>query len=124
MARASVAVLLLAFLVGCGGNTQPPSSASNLTPGMAKKTIVKGRTTQAEVVEVFGPPDLVTHRDNIEVWTYDKLRYDVENSGGYLTVGIAGAGGTRSSSSSTSTMLIVYFATDVVTDYRLSVVHF
>jgi len=92
---------------------------------MAKKTIVKGTTTQAEVTEVFGPPDLVTHRDGIEIWTYDKIRYDVQSSGGYLTILIAGASSSRTTSSSVSTMLIVYFDShDVVTDYRLSTVKF
>src|SRR5438874_5287753 len=71
---------------------------SNLTAGMAKKTIVKGQTKQADVMEVFGPPDLVTHRDNMQIWTYDKIHYDVSSSGGYLTVLVAGTGGSSARS--------------------------
>ncbi len=113
-------------LVGCAtSTTAPPVTESNLTPGMAKATIVKGKTIQAEVIEVFGPPDLVTHRDDMQIWTYDKIRYEVETSGGYLTVLIAGAGGRRARSSSTSTMLIIYFdSNDIVQDYRLSMTRF
>jgi hypothetical protein len=92
---------------------------------MAKKTIIKDQTTQAEVTEIFGPPDLVTHKDNMQVWTYDKIRYDVESSDGYLNVLVAGVGGRKARSSSTSTMLIIYFdSNDKVVDYRMSVTRF
>ena len=59
MAMSYVVILLLglAFGTGCNkSNTSPLPSESNLTAGMAKKTIVKGQTTQAEVMEIFGPP--------------------------------------------------------------------
>ena len=119
------AVVLSAILGACASKEKDPAERSNLTAGMAKKTIVKGQTTESEVLEVFGPPDLVTHRDNLQIWTYDKLRYDVENSGGYLTIGLAGVGGGGSKSSSTSTMLIIYFdERDVVRDYRMNVTRF
>jgi hypothetical protein len=122
----SGAVVLSAMAAGCAPKEPAqPAQRSNLTAGMAKKTIVKGQTTEAEVLEVFGPPDLVTHRDDLQIWTYDKVRYDVENSGGYLTVGVAGMSGGGSKSSSTATMLIIYFDNkDVVRDYRLNVTRF
>mgnify|MGYP000594086209 CR=1 FL=1 len=127
-----IASLVIAGLLGFAPiGCQSPSGGdvaarpSNLTPGMAKKTITNGRTSQAEVTEVFGPPDLVTHRDGIQIWTYDKIRYDVQASSGYFNVLIAGTGSSRTTSSSTSTMLIVYFdANDIVTDYRLSTIRF
>lgn len=122
-------LLLLVFTAICGGcassNTDPPPTESNLTAGMAKRTIQNGRTTQAEVLEVFGPPDLVTHRDGMQIWTYDKVRYDIESSSGYFTVLLAGGSNQKVRSSSTSTMLILYFdEQDVVRDYRMSVVRF
>lgn len=120
----TAACLNLGF--GCASYPQDDTaSKSNLTPGMAKKVITKGATKQAEIMEVFGPPDLVTQRDSQEIWTYDKIRYDVESSGGYLTVLLAGASNSRTRSSSTSTMLIVYFdSSDTVVDYRLSSMRF
>jgi len=125
----SVALLLsLTFAAyGCqsSGDAEPPAGKSNLTAGMAKKSIVKGQTTQADCMEIFGPPDLVTHRDNIQIWTYDKVRYDVQSSGGYLNVIVAGGESRRTTSASTSTMLILYFdSRDIVTDYRLNTVRF
>lgn len=80
---------------------------------MAKRVLVKGQTTQAEVMEVFGPPDLVTHRDDTQLWTYDKISQDVEESSGHFR------------SSNRSTMLIIYFdGSDLVRDYRMSVTKF
>lgn len=122
-----VAIAALLLVSGCQNNatreTEP--SRSNITAGMAKKSVVKGQTTQADVMEIFGPPDLVTHRDGIQIWTYDKVRYDVQSTSGYLNVLIAGTGSGRTTSSSTSTMLILYFdSRDVVTDYRLNTVRF
>ena len=72
-------VLSAVLLAGCSHNPRPVTE-SNLTPGMAKATIVVGETSQAEVMEVFGPPDQVTHRDNKQIWTYDKIRYDMQAS--------------------------------------------
>ena len=102
-----------------------PADQSNLTQGMAKKTIVKGQTNQAEILEVFGPPDLTTYKDGTEVWTYDKISQEMSSSGSYFTVLIAGARQSSSSRSSRSTMLILYFdQADIVQDYRMSVTKF
>ena len=118
-----VAVLITtALMAGC---ETTPAAPSNLTPGMAKMTIAKGQTTQAEVIEIFGPPDLVTHRDDVQVWTWDKISQDVKVSNDYLYLLVYGGTGQRTRSSSTSTMLIVYFdADDVVLDYRMSTTRF
>ena len=114
--RSSASRLLLAsgallLAAGCASSSQdnPPAGASNLTPGMVKMKLVKGQTRQAEVLEVFGPPDQVTHKDDQQVWTYDKTSYDYEKRSDYVTVLLAGAGGDRVRSTSKSTMLIVYF---------------
>lgn len=121
---ATVVMLLASSACHSQPREQSPQ-ASNLTAGMAKRSIAKGVTTQAEILEVFGPPDLVTHRDDIQIWTYDKIRHEVESSDGYLNVLIAGTSSGRTTRSSTSTMLMLYFdAQDVVRDYRLSVVRF
>jgi outer membrane protein assembly factor BamE (lipoprotein component of BamABCDE complex) len=128
MNRTSVPVLA-AVLICVSSGCQPaddrverPTTQSNLTPGMAKSTIVKGSTKQAEIIEVFGPPDLVTHRDDMQVWTYDKIAYDVEETGGTVTIFREGR---RRRSSSTSTMLIIYFDdSDTVQDYRMNTIKF
>ncbi len=101
------------------------NSPSGLTPGNVKLTLVKDKTTQAEVQQAFGPPDLVTHKDNQQIWTYDKTSFDYEKRSDYATAIFFGQGGDRVRSSSRSTMLIVYFNDkDIVTDYRLSAIKY
>ena len=83
---------------------KPKEQKSALSPGGAKLYLVKGQTTQAQVTEVFGPPDLVTHKDDMQIWTYDKTSYDYEKRSDYVTAIFIGAGGDRVRSSSRSTM--------------------
>lgn len=122
--RVWVLVACLLPFAGCvteSVETRP----SNLTPGMTKKFIVPGKTSQAEVMEIFGPPNLVTHKDGTEIWTYDQVSQEITSSGGFLTIILAGYGRQRVSSHRRSTMLIIYFnARDVVQDYRLSATNF
>jgi hypothetical protein len=118
--------LSIFFVSGCTKSDDTSmANPSNLTAGMVKKSIIKGTTTQAEITEIFGPPDLITHKDNMQIWTYDKVKYDIEYSDGYFNVLIYGVGGNKTRSSSTSTMLIVYFdEKDIVRDYRMNVTRF
>ena len=135
--RKSLAVCALVLCVlavtaaGCATSTSStiptaiPVGAPYLTPGMSKAYIVPGKTTQAEVMELFGPPDLMTRKEGGEVWTYDKVSQEVTKSEGYLTILIAGKSSESRSSSTKTIMLIVYFdANDVVTDYKLSASRF
>jgi len=104
---------------------QEITKESALTPGMAKKYIYRSKTTQTEVLEIFGPPDLVTHKGGKDVWTYDKISHEVSTSGGYLTILLAGVSGESGRRASRSVMLIIYFdENEVVMDYKLSAAKF
>lgn len=148
--RALITLLMLvALFVGCGtmsrlrGPKLPGSSAqkSNLTPGMVKSKVHIGETTQAEVLQVFGAPNIVTRdKSGREVWTYDvqsvsQSSASAQRSGsaGIAAAGIAdpaiiagGAGGSASKSgavgqvsSSTFTLMIIFDDQDVVQDYKM-----
>lgn len=118
-------VLLMSGCASSYGTKQGAAKESALTPGMTKKFIYPGKTTQTEVLEIFGPPDLVTRKSGTEVWTYDKISQDVSTSGGYVTILIAGYSKQSGHSRNTSTMLIIYFdKNEVVQDYKLSVSKF
>lgn len=112
-----VAISLILFLAsGCASRNSVGVRESNLTPGMVKLSINKGKTTQADILEVFGPPDQVTHRDGKQVWTYDKISYQSRVDSGTLIFYSASS----ARSTSISTLLIIYFNdADVVYDYRL-----
>src|SRR5262245_37328259 len=125
-----VPFLLLASFPLAACQSQPkeeptPAQKSALTPGGVKLVLTKGKTSQAEVQEAFGTPDLVTNKDGQEIWTYDKTTYDYERRSDYATAIFIGQSGDRVRSSSKSTLLMVYFdSKDIVVDYRLSAIKY
>lgn len=51
-----------------------PTEQSALTPGMAKKHIKIGTTSQTDVMSMFGPPNMITSTaDGGEMWGYDRI---------------------------------------------------
>jgi len=116
--RLIVSLALSFFVCGCVASVQP-AQKSNLTPGMAKTKIIKGQTTQSEVLEVFGAPNIVTqNKSGNEVWTYDKASVEKSGSDAYGTIILAGLSAARSSATSrTFTLMIEFDNNEVVKDY-------
>ena len=92
---------------------------SNLTAGMAKTKIIKDKTTQNEILEVFGAPNIITkNKSGNEVWTYDKVSVDKSATEGYGTLIVVGVTkGDYSSSARTFTLMIEFDDKEVVKDY-------
>lgn len=89
-------LLLVAItVIGCS-NTQTdvvPTQKSNLTVGMVKSKVVEGKSTQNDIIELFGAPNLVTtNSQGNEVWTYSKSSYSGKSSSGTVNAGILGTG--------------------------------
>lgn len=117
---ASVAAGFCMMGIGCASSNQAPQK-SNLSFGTIKKSIVKGKTTQAEVVQLLGSPNIVTkNKDNQEVWTYSKQSTDSE-SGGFGGGLILFGGNKAFSSQSTNSfdLIITFDDRDVVADYSV-----
>ena len=97
---------------------------SNLTHGVVQTQIHVGQTTQTQILETFGAPNITTiDGSGQEVWTYQRAATATQSStgGNYWT--IIFAGGARSSSgfesSSRMTTLIIKFNSDkVVSDFK------
>ena len=126
-----IAVALMGACPALYGCLQARPSA--ITPGAAKKHIQRDVTTQAEVVQIFGTPNIITMRDGYEMWVYDKVssrqtRSAFGAAGGGGGWGSSGAGGGglgggvgSSTRSETTVMLIIYFGEgDVVSDYKIT----
>lgn len=82
------------FLIGCT-NIQDvvPTQKSNLTVGMIKSKVVEGRSTQNDVIELFGSPNLITtNSEGNEVWTYNRSSYNTKQTSGNANAGILGTG--------------------------------
>lgn len=87
---------------------------SNLTSGQVSLTLKKNVTTQQQVIEAFGSPNLVTQSaDGEEVWTYQKhATVSNSSSSGFSATIILLGGGSSSSgfeqSSRTITLIIKF----------------
>lgn len=110
-------VLASVLLSGCVA-TQPVQQAGDskntLTTGQVQITLKKDTTTQSEVLEAFGAPNLVTlSSSGEEVWTYQRNASvsNATSSSSYGTIILFG-GSTRSSgleqSSRTMTLIIKF----------------
>ena len=119
-----------AFAQGCALPMHARSAdTGNLTAGMVKAEIVKGTTTQAEILEVFGAPNLVTvSSEDDEVWSYSRMAFQSASStGGVLAIlwpgsTLLGGGATSSTASSTTRsfdLILVFDENDVVRRYTV-----
>jgi len=112
-----------------------PVQKSNLTFGMVKANVTKGKTTQLEVMELLGAPNMVTTTEKeTEKWIYQQVSYQASERKAFGEaffggiggpVGGAGAAGwsgeTSESAVGTATLVIYFDSNDVVKDYRMQV---
>jgi hypothetical protein len=135
MKRIFCLLLLTLFCFACAST---PKQGSNLTYGMVKKYVVKGETTEEEVLRIFGAPNIITKRaGKLETWTYEKVSYDTSSKrggigvGGGGPVGAGGIGGfgsfgaSKSSSGTKTVTLMIYFdENEKVVDYSMMETHY
>jgi hypothetical protein len=108
------------------GDTKDPISA-----GSAKLFLKKGETTQIEVLEAFGGPNIVAgDADGNETWTYDRMSYVASSvagggaAGGAGVIGSVPTGGllwgqaSKSASGSRTVTLFLYWKDGVLVDYK------
>ena len=98
----------LLFSISCNsykyGANAEPTQKSNLTFGVVKSKIIKGNTTQSEILKIFGAPNLVSkNKSNNEVWSYNKMSV-VNKQGG--TDFLFGARASQSSSTQSFDLII------------------
>ena len=122
------ASLVFALLLTVGGvvlngcsTSQKPQQKSNLSFGTVKKTIIKGKTSQADVVQTLGSPNIVTKNSKgEEVWTYSRQSFDSESGsfgGGLIFVG--GSKAFSSASSASFDLILTFNKHDIVKDYSV-----
>src|SRR5215813_5025764 len=110
-----VAALLSAFLAGCAsvGN----ESIADASPQTLSGQLVKGKTTQARVRELYGDPIKSSFTDSgNELWEYEfsRLRSKPTNFVPYLNVVYSGAEGDKKS-------LVIFFdKRKIVQQYTVS----
>lgn len=104
----------------CASPEKPPQK-SNLTVGVVKTKIVKGQTTQNDIVNLLGSPNIITkNAEGNEVWTYSRQSYDAEagSIGGSIII-FGGSKAFSSSSSATFDLIITFDQKSIVKDYSV-----
>ena len=115
---------LLLTLAACGGSVTPVDDRnSTLTQGAVQMTLVVGETTKADVLKVFGAPN-VTTRDGTgqEIWSYQRAATAAQTTAAaarsrfLIDLGVGGTG--TSQTSRMTTLIITFDANDVVSDFK------
>ena len=127
MTRSAIfsAVLMLA-VGGCAEVRTTPITLGNgdLTHGNVQLNLKVGQTTQADVLEVFGAPNITTiDGSGQEVWSYQRHATITRQSSAsnYWTVALLGASSQASGfeeNERTMTLIIRFGADKVVSDFR------
>jgi hypothetical protein len=108
-------LVLFAFTCGCAKQY----AIDRLSAGYAKANLIKGSTTQNEVLEYFGGPNVVSkNKSGTEVWTYSRSGVDRNAESGYWNVLVVGSKGNQSHSSARSfTLMITFDENNVIEEY-------
>ena len=127
MKKNLIIVILFAFILASYACTAKLSQPA-VSPGLAKKKIEKGLTSQEDIFKLFGAPNFVTTtKKDGELWVYSN--YSTMSQG--FNIGLGGfggegkltgmAGGSVGSRSSRSvTLMITFDKNDVVIDFNVS----
>ena len=117
----SIGIWLVVTLLVGGCATRPdPKPNSELTQGNVQLHLVVGETTKAEVLEVFGAPNITT-RDGSgrETWSYQRAaNVSTSSSTGFWVVFVGGNTTGFETSSKMTTLIIKFDENDIVADFR------
>ena len=120
--KTKLAYLFPILFLGCVTHPEPLTTRNSaLTQGNVQMNIKTGSTTKAQVLEVFGAPN-VTTRDGqgLEVWTYQRQAQVSQGSreSGYTIFLAARTKSGFESSSRMITLIIKFDNNDIVSDFN------
>ena len=125
--KALITVLISGVaLAGCVQTQTKPVTTRNseLTHGNVQMNIKKGDTTQAQILETFGAPNITTvDASGREVWTYQRMASvaQASSSSNYWTVILAGGSHSAAGfeqSQRTMSLIIKFDDRKIVSDFR------
>ncbi|MEZ4750875.1 MAG: hypothetical protein R3B54_09720 [Bdellovibrionota bacterium] len=114
-------VILLVGLCLGGCSSAPPAADKQITLGNFKTKILRGKTSQEEVMRLLGSPSITTtNAQGNPVWTYTRQPFDRKNqsfAGGITLYG--GDDSFTSSSSSSYDIILTFDSRSHVQDYSV-----
>jgi hypothetical protein len=125
-----VLFLSVFLLVSCASDSSSQHSSVNMAD--VKDSLVKGKTSQKDVMEKFGGPDLVDVSDQGETWVYTRHASEssdvnagvsaffdtARNWWQYSPVGGSIGGGNSKSSTKTSSLALNFNKKKILTSYN------
>ena len=123
----AITTIAASLCMGCIQNPPtPPRTGKNseLTHGNVQLNLHVGETTQTQVLEAFGAPNITSiDGSSQEVWTYQRQATVAESSSvrNYWTIVLAGGSSQASGfeqTQRTMTLIIKFDANKVVADFR------
>lgn len=119
-------VLVILIATGCAQAPTKPVTTRNseLTHGNVQLNLKVGETTQAQVLEVFGAPNITTiDGSGQEVWSYQRAATvsQATSTSGFWTILLAGQSQESSGleqTQRTMTLIIKFNSQKVVSDFR------
>ena len=117
--RFVILVVISSVVSGCAPMPNiEPTQKSNLTVGYVKTQVIKGKTDQAQVMEFFGAPNIITkNKNNNEVWNYNKMSF--QRGSGEASDVWFGSRAISSTTTSSFDLIIIFDNKDVVKDYSI-----
>jgi outer membrane protein assembly factor BamE (lipoprotein component of BamABCDE complex) len=107
---------ILIFTYGCNTASTEYDRNSGITHGTVQLNLRNGVTTQTEVLEKFGSPNITTTDGEMEVWTYQKHGTTSKSSGAGGSLILIGGSTSGFSQNSRSMTLIIKFNKDKIVD--------
>lgn len=109
-------ITIALLTIACSSNKASQSKINSLE---VSEKLVKGKTTQAQVLENFGAPDIVEKAPEGDMWAYNRHSNESSSVGGGISHHIYSAalwnwtgvsiGGDKSTSSTNTASLVLYF---------------
>jgi len=105
-------------LAGCGEEPAPPGGPQ-LSYGLIKSKVVKGATTQAEIIDMFGSPTNSTvNSSGEEVWVYDRISSSSRGKSASIWFLLGGSSGYETQTSmKTLTFIVTFDQNKIVKEY-------
>ena len=123
----ALCITFLSVLVSsCANTVSRPVTERNsaLTHGNVQMNVEIGRTTQTQILEAFGAPNITTiDAEGQEVWTYQRHATVAQSQSGsnYWTVFLAGGSQSAAGfeqSTRTITLILKFDENNIVSDFR------
>ena len=112
---------IILSVTACVSSGNQPGDRTNLTFAAVKKNIIRGQTSQTEIIQLLGSPNITSkNKKGQEVWTYSKTGSASERSavsGGFIFIG--GGKAVDTTSVSTFDLIITFDDGDMVEDYSV-----